>query len=150
MKMTFIGATHEVTGSCTYLEVCGKRLLVDFGMEQGRDTYENVKIPCAPSQIDYVLLTHAHIDHSGLLPLLYAGGFSGEIHATSATCSLCEIMLRDSAHIQEFEAEWRNRKAMRKRRRTLCAAVHHERGIGSIGTVCATPIWRTIHADIRH
>lgn len=58
MKMTFIGATHEVTGSCTYLEVCGKRLLVDFGMEQGRDTYENVKIPCAPSQIDYVLLTH--------------------------------------------------------------------------------------------
>ena len=113
MKMTFIGATHEVTGSCTYLEVCGKRLLVDFGMEQGRDTYENVKIPCAPSQIDYVLLTHAHIDHSGLLPLLYAGGFSGEIHATSATCSLCEIMLRDSAHIQEFEAEWRNRKALR-------------------------------------
>ena len=110
MKMTFIGATHEVTGSCTYLEVCGKRLLVDFGMEQGRDTYENVKIPCAPSQIDYVLLTHAHIDHSGLLPLLYAGGFSGEIHATSATCSLCEIMLRDSAHIQEFEAEWKNRK----------------------------------------
>ena len=69
MKMIFIGATHEVTGSCTYLEVCGKHILVDFGMEQGRDTYENVKIPCAPSQIDYVLLTHAHIDHSGLLPL---------------------------------------------------------------------------------
>ena len=102
MKMTFIGATHEVTGSCTYMEVCGKRLLVDFGMEQGRDTYENVKIPCAPSQIDYVLLTHAHIDHSGLLPLLYAGGFSGEIHATSATCSLCEIMLRDLSLIHIF------------------------------------------------
>ena len=61
MKMIFIGATHEVTGSCTYLEVCGKRILVDFGMEQGRDTYENVKIPCAPGEIDYVLLTHAHI-----------------------------------------------------------------------------------------
>jgi metallo-beta-lactamase family protein len=76
MKMIFIGATHEVTGSCTYLEVCGKRILVDFGMEQGRDTYENVKIPCAPGEIDYVLLTHAHIDHSGLLPLLYAGVFS--------------------------------------------------------------------------
>lgn len=114
MKMTFIGATHEVTGSCTYLEAAGKRILVDFGMEQGRDTYENIRIPCAPAQIDYVLLTHAHIDHSGLLPLLYAGGFTGEIHATSASCSLCEIMLRDSAHIQEFEAEWRNRKAMRK------------------------------------
>ena len=96
MKMTFIGATHEVTGSCTYLEVAGKRILVDFGMEQGRDTYENIRIPCAPAQIDYVLLTHAHIDHSGLLPLLYAGGFTGEIHATSATCSLCEIMLRDT------------------------------------------------------
>lgn len=114
MKMTFIGATHEVTGSCTYVEACGKRILVDFGMEQGKDTYENVKIPCAPGMIDYVLLTHAHIDHSGLLPLLYAGGFSGEVHATAATVSLCEIMLRDSAHIQEFEAEWRNRKAMRK------------------------------------
>jgi metallo-beta-lactamase family protein len=114
MKMTFIGATHEVTGSCTYLEVCGRRILVDFGMEQGRDTYENVRIPCAPGEIDYVLLTHAHIDHSGLLPLLYAGGFTGEIHTTTATASLCDIMLRDSAHIQEFEAEWHNRKAMRR------------------------------------
>lgn len=114
MKMTFIGATHEVTDSCTYLETCGRRILIDFGMEQGKDTYENVKIPCAPSKIDYVLLTHAHIDHSGLLPLLYAGGFSGEIHATAATANLCEIMLQDSAHIQEFEAEWRSRKAQRR------------------------------------
>lgn len=113
MKMIFIGATHEVTGSCTYIEACGKRFLVDYGMEQGHDTYENAKIPCAPSQIDFVLLTHAHIDHSGLLPLLYAGGFTGKIHATKATASLCNIMLRDSAHIQEFEAEWRNRKAKR-------------------------------------
>jgi len=114
MKMTFIGATHEVTDSCTYLETCGRQILIDFGMEQGKDTYENVKIPCAPSKIDYVLLTHAHIDHSGLLPLLYAGGFSGEIHATAATANLCEIMLQDSAHIQEFEAEWRSRKAQRR------------------------------------
>lgn len=114
MKMQFIGATHEVTGSCTYLEIAGKRLLVDFGMEQGRDVYENARIPCAPGEIDYVLLTHAHIDHSGLLPLLHAGGFQGEIHTTQGTASLCSIMLRDSAHIQEFEAEWRNRKAKRK------------------------------------
>lgn len=113
MKMTFIGAAHEVTGSCTYLEACGKRFLVDFGMEQGRDVYENVRIPCAPSQIDFVLLTHAHIDHSGLLPLLAAGGFHGQIHSTAATANLCEIMLRDSAHIQSFEAEWKNRKAKR-------------------------------------
>ncbi|MBQ8928183.1 MAG: MBL fold metallo-hydrolase [Oscillospiraceae bacterium] len=114
MKMQFIGAAHEVTGSCTYLEIGDKRLLVDFGMEQGRDVYENARIPCTPAQIDYVLLTHAHIDHSGLLPLLYAGGFSGEIHTTDGTASLCSIMLRDSAHIQEFEASWRNRKAQRR------------------------------------
>jgi len=114
MKMTFIGAAHEVTGSCTYIEACGKRFLVDFGMEQGVDYFVNAKVPCPPSGIDFVLLTHAHIDHSGLLPLLYAGGFSGEIHATQATCNLCSIMLRDSAHIQEFEAEWRSRKGRRK------------------------------------
>ena len=114
MKIQFIGAAHEVTGSCTYLEIGQTRLLVDFGMEQGQDVYENARIPCAPGAIDYVLLTHAHIDHSGLLPLLFAGGFSGEIHTTEATASLCNIMLRDSAHIQEFEAEWRNRKAQRK------------------------------------
>ena len=114
MKMTFIGADHEVTGSCTYIEACGKKFLVDFGMEQGLDYYENAKVPCPPSGIDFVLLTHAHIDHSGLLPLLYAGGFQGEIHATKATCNLCGIMLKDSAHIQEFEAEWRSRKGKRK------------------------------------
>ncbi len=114
MKITFIGADHEVTGSCTYIDACGKKFLVDFGMEQGEDCFENVQIPVSPSNIDFVLLTHAHIDHSGLLPLLYAGGFNGEIHATVATSHLCDVMLRDSAHIQEFEAEWRNRKGKRK------------------------------------
>ncbi len=114
MKMMFIGATHEVTGSCTYLEACGKKFLVDFGMQQGEDMFENVQIPVAPGDIDFVLLTHAHIDHSGLLPLLFAGGFSGEIHSTDATANLCSVMLRDSAHIQEFEAEWRSRKAKRR------------------------------------
>jgi metallo-beta-lactamase family protein len=114
MKMMFIGATHEVTGSCTYVEACGKKFLVDFGMQQGEDLFENVQVPTAPGNIDFVLLTHAHIDHSGMLPLLYAGGFSGEIHSTGATANLCSVMLRDSAHIQEFEAEWRNRKAQRR------------------------------------
>ncbi|MBR6045000.1 MAG: MBL fold metallo-hydrolase [Ruminococcus sp.] len=114
MKLVFIGATHEVTGSCTYINACGKHILVDFGMEQGVDVYENVQVPTSPSNIDLVLLTHAHIDHSGLLPLLCAGGFRGEIHCTKATASLCAIMLRDSAHIQEFECEWRTRKAKRK------------------------------------
>ena len=114
MKMMFIGATHEVTGSCTYLEACGKKFLVDFGMQQGEECFEHSQIPVPPSAIDFVLLTHAHIDHSGLIPLLFAGGFRGEIHSTVATANLCNVMLRDSAHIQEFEAEWKSRKAKRR------------------------------------
>lgn len=113
MKLTFLGAAHEVTGSCYYLEVCGKNILIDCGMEQGPDEYENQEIPTNPSLIDYVFLTHAHIDHSGRLPLLYKNGFRGVVYSTTATKDLCNIMLRDSAHIQEFEAEWRNRKAKR-------------------------------------
>ncbi|MDD3428591.1 MAG: MBL fold metallo-hydrolase [Oscillospiraceae bacterium] len=113
MTLTFLGAAHEVTGSCTLLEACGKNILIDCGLEQGPDEYENVELPLAPANIDCVLLTHAHIDHSGKLPLLYAQGFRGSIYATAATADLCDIMLRDSAHIQEFEAEWRNRKAQR-------------------------------------
>ena len=133
MKLQFIGAAHEVTGSCTYLEVGSFRILIDFGMEQGRDAFENAQIPCAPGKIDYVLLTHAHIDHSGLLPLLYAGGFHGEIHATEATVSLSSIMLRDSAHIQEFEAQWRNRKAQRKGEEPYVPLYTMEDAIGAIG-----------------
>jgi metallo-beta-lactamase family protein len=113
MKLTFIGAAHEVTGSCILLEACGKNILIDCGMEQGRDVYENQEIPVEAAAIDAVFLTHAHIDHSGRLPLLYARGFRGAIHTTGATCSLCDIMLRDSAHIQMFEAEWKNRKGKR-------------------------------------
>ncbi|WP_313526747.1 MBL fold metallo-hydrolase [Anaerotignum sp.] len=113
MKLMFLGAAHEVTGSCHYIEACGKSILLDCGMEQGHDTYENQEIPVPASSIDFVFLSHAHIDHSGLLPLLYKNGFRGEIFATDATCDLCRIMLLDSAHIQEFEAQWRNRKAKR-------------------------------------
>jgi len=113
MKIQFIGATHEVTGSCTLLEVCGKKYLVDCGMEQGKDIFENVPLPVAADTIDAVFLTHAHIDHSGMLPKLYKDGFRGSVYATDATNDLCAIMLRDSAHIQESEAQWRNRKAER-------------------------------------
>ncbi|MDR2888696.1 MAG: MBL fold metallo-hydrolase, partial [Lachnospiraceae bacterium] len=113
MKIIFIGACHEVTGSCTYLEVGGKHLLVDYGMEQGRNVFVNSPLPVPESQIDYVFLTHAHVDHSGMLPHLYSRGFRGEIMATSATTDLCSIMLRDCAHIQMQEAEWKNRKAKR-------------------------------------
>lgn len=113
MKLMFLGAAHEVTGSCTLLTACGHNILIDCGMEQGPDTFLNSDIPVAPGEIDCVLLTHAHIDHSGKLPLLSANGFDGPIYSTKATSKLCSIMLLDSAHIQEFEAEWRNRKAKR-------------------------------------
>ncbi len=113
MELTFWGAAHEVTGSCFMITVNNKHILVDCGMEQGPDLYENQSLSVNPADIDFVLLTHAHIDHSGLLPLLCKNGFSGSIISTFATSDLCNIMLRDSAHIQEFEAQWRNRKAKR-------------------------------------
>ena len=111
MRLMFIGADHEVTGSCHYLEVGNTKLFVDCGMEQGTNIYENVEPPVPYSDLDFVLVTHSHIDHVGLLPYIYARGFRGRIIATMATCDLCNIMLRDSAHIQEMEAEWKNRKA---------------------------------------
>lgn len=113
MKLIFIGADHEVTGSCHVLEVCGRYILVDCGMEQGTDDFETAELPMNIADIDYVLLTHAHIDHSGMLPLLYARGFRGDVIATPATVDLCDIMLKDSAHIQMTEAEWKNRKGQR-------------------------------------
>ena len=113
MKLTFIRANHEVTGSCTMLEVGGHLGLVDCGMEQGRDVFENIPIPAAANALEFVLVTHAHLDHTGLLPLLYKQGFRGTVYATQATCDLCDIMLKDSAHIQLSEAEWKSRKARR-------------------------------------
>ncbi len=113
MKLEFLGAAHEVTGSCHYVQFGDVHLLVDCGMEQGADLYENQEIPVNTADIDYVLITHAHIDHSGLLPLLYSHGFRGKVYGTRATVELCNIMLKDSAHIQMFEAEWKNRKAKR-------------------------------------
>ncbi|MDD6073989.1 MAG: MBL fold metallo-hydrolase [Clostridium sp.] len=113
MKLTFIGAAHEVTGSCHLLEACGLKVLVDCGMEQGVNKYENAPLPVGYGEIDYVLVTHAHIDHVGMLPYIYANGFRGQVMATRATAELCDIMLKDCAHIQESEAEWKNRKAMR-------------------------------------
>lgn len=113
MKLIFVGAAHEVTGSCHYLNACGKHILVDYGMEQGINVFENCELPVAEACIDYVLLTHAHVDHSGMIPRLSARGFKGQIFATEATADLCSIMLRDCAHIQMQEAEWKNRKGRR-------------------------------------
>ncbi len=113
MKIQFIGATHEVTGSCTLLEVGGKYYLVDCGMEQGRDVFQNISLPVAAADIEAVFITHAHIDHSGMVPKLFKDGFKGRVYATDVTCDLCNIMLRDSAHIQEMEAQWRSKKSLR-------------------------------------
>ena len=99
MKIGFYGAAHEVTGSCTLLEIGNVKGIVDCGMEQGKDLYVNRKLPYDAHELDFVLLTHAHIDHSGNLPLLYKQGFRGPIYTTAATQALCEIMLRDCANI---------------------------------------------------
>ncbi len=114
MQITFFGAAQQVTGSCTLVECNGKYLLVDCGLPQGNDERETgIDLPFDAAAIDYLLLTHAHIDHSGRIPLMVRNGFKGKIFATSATNELCEIMLADSGHIQEMEAEWKSRKAKR-------------------------------------
>ena len=114
MNLTFLGATHEVTGSYTLLEwLPGRYLLIDYGMKQGEDEYINEPIPVSPSQIEYIFLTHAHIDHSGNIPLLVKQGFHGTIYCTAETVNLCHIMLADSAHIQESEALSQNKKNTR-------------------------------------
>ena len=113
MKLTFFGAAHAVTGSCHCLEVGGKKILIDCGLQQGRDEHDDNALDFAPSYIDYVIVTHAHIDHSGRIPLLVKEGFGGEIYATRLTAQLLSIMLRDSAFIQESDAQWQNQKGRR-------------------------------------
>lgn len=117
MKITFLGATRTVTGSNFLVEAVGKKFLVDCGMWQGKKEMEEEnfnEFDFEPKQIDFMLLTHAHIDHSGRIPKLYNEGFRNKIYAHKATCDLCSLMLPDSGHIQEMESEWKNRK--RKRR----------------------------------
>ena len=113
MKLSFFGADQCVTGSCHCLEVNGKKILVDCGLQQGRDEVSNEEFPFAAGSVDYVLITHAHIDHSGRVPMLIKQGFRGQILTTRLTADLMDIMLLDSAHIQESDAEWKNRKAAR-------------------------------------
>ena len=145
MKIIFLGATHEVTGSCYYLEGAGRKFLVDCGMEQGPNYYENEELPVAPGDLDFVLLTHAHMDHSGNLPALYAKGFQGPVYATDATCNLCDIMLRDSAHIQLFEAEWRNRKGRRQGKEEFVPAYTMEDAMGVLKNFVECQYDRVIH-----
>ena len=113
MKLSFFGAAKTVTGSCHCLDVCGKRILIDCGLQQGAGDKDNATLPFAAGSADYLLITHAHVDHSGRVPMLVKQGFSGTIYTTRLTKRLLQVMLRDSAHIQESEAEYRNRKNKR-------------------------------------
>ena len=113
MKLTFFGAAKAVTGSCHCVEVNGKRILIDCGLQQGRDERDNRVLDFAPGYIDCVIVTHAHIDHTGRIPLLVKQGFHGRIVTTRLTGQLMSIMLRDSAHIQESDAQWQNQKGRR-------------------------------------
>ena len=122
MNITFLGAAKTVTGSNFLVEAAGKKFLVDCGMYQGqaKDELKNEEpFLFNVDEIDFVLLTHAHIDHSGRLPKLYKEGYRNKIIATKATCDLCAIMLPDSGHIQEMEAEWKNKKRKRKGQKEL-------------------------------
>ncbi len=122
MNITFLGATKTVTGSNFLLEGAGKKIIIDCGLYQGkakeeRENYTDFAYDV--NDIDFMLLTHAHIDHSGRIPKLYVDGYRGPIYATKATCDLCAIMLPDSGHIQEMENVWQNKKRTRVGKKEL-------------------------------
>mgnify|MGYP005942508721 CR=1 FL=1 len=113
MKLSFWGAARVVTGSCHRLTACSKNILIDCGLQQGGDVYNENELFFDATAIDAVCVTHAHTDHSGRLPLLVKNGYKGPIYATRATCDLLKIMLLDSARIQESDAQWKAKKNKR-------------------------------------
>ena len=115
MKLKFLGGVRTVTGSCFYIECNDLKILVDAGLYQGEgsDDVNRAKFDFEPEKIDYIFVTHAHLDHSGMLPRIVKEGFRGKIITTAATRDLLEFMLYDSAHIQESDAAWNNRRAVR-------------------------------------
>ena len=144
MKIQFIGAAQEVTGSCTLLTVSDRHYLIDCGMEQGIDVFQNIALPIPAREVDAVFLTHAHIDHSGMLPRLYKDGFRGIIYTTEATAKLADIMLRDSAHIQMSEFEWKNRKAERSGEEAHTPTYTVEDAEGAIKLIRGVPYDTTV------
>ena len=127
MKVQFLGAAQTVTGSCYMIEACGKRFCIDCGMHQGNKAIEARNRETEvyrPSELDFMLITHAHIDHSGLLPRIVREGFQGPVYCTKATSELLDLMLQDSAHIQEMEAQWEAKKYMRRGLKNPPAALY--------------------------
>jgi metallo-beta-lactamase family protein len=115
VKLRFLGAAGTVTGSCYLLEVGGHTVLLDCGQIQGSRLDEELnRVPLPVGRVDAVVLSHAHIDHSGRLPLLRKQGFTGPIYTHPATRDLCAIMLPDAAYLHEKDAEWQNKKRSRK------------------------------------
>lgn len=133
--ISFHGAAQEVTGSLHLLRVDGACIALDCGLFQGRRAEANEKnttYPCDPSKIDAVILSHAHIDHSGRLPLLVKNGFAGEVYATPATRDLCALMLADSAHIQEEDAYYLNKKLIRRGQPTIKPLYQNQDALGAV------------------
>lgn len=159
MKLQFIGATHGVTGSVHLLQAAGKNILIDYGMRQGREEDIEYKLPISPKEVDAVLVTHSHIDHTGYLPLLAKGGYEGPIFSTEATADLCRIMLLDSAHIQEQDAEWENRKNKRSGKKRVeplyteddaMAVLRLFKGVDYLETVQVCPGVSACFHDVGH
>ena len=150
MKVTFCGATKTVTGSNFLVEGAGKKFLVDCGLYQGgaKDEIKNEEpFPYDINEIDFMLLTHAHIDHSGRIPKLYKEGYRKPIYATNATCDLCAIMLPDSGHIQETETEWKNRKRIRRGEEELVPIYDAETAAKSLELFKGEPYNQIIELD---
>ena len=150
MKVTFCGATKTVTGSNFLVEGAGKKFLVDCGLYQGgaKDEIKNEEpFPYDINEIDFMLLTHAHIDHSGRIPKLYQEGYRNPIYATNATCDLCAIMLPDSGHIQETETEWKNRKRIRRGEEELVPIYDAETAAKSLELFKGEPYNQIIELD---
>ena len=150
MKVTFCGATKTVTGSNFLVEGAGKKFLVDCGLYQGgaKDEIKNEEpFPYDINEIDFMLLTHAHIDHSGRIPKLYKEGYRNPIYATNATCDLCAIMLPDSGHIQETENEWKNRKRIRRGEEELVPIYDAETAAKSLELFKGEPYNQIIELD---
>ena len=150
MKVTFCGATKTVTGSNFLVEGAGKKFLVECGLYQGgaKDEIKNEEpFPYDINEIDFMLLTHAHIDHSGRIPKLYKEGYRNPIYATNATCDLCAIMLPDSGHIQETETEWKNRKRIRRGEEELVPIYDAETAAKSLELFKGEPYNQIIELD---